>query len=421
MFRTSFFLLALATCASAIAGGPWPAVSELPARAELPDPLITFQGEKVVSKAQWTDVRRPELQDLFQHYMYGYLPPRPPQEQFKVVRTDENFLGGKAILKEIAISLGPDPVPKINLLLIVPKLKSGKAPVFVGLNFCGNHTVTKDPLVALPTSLVRDNCGGKDGKAVDAGRGLQEDVWNVDLIIDRGYALATFYQGDIDPDTPEFTDGIHPHYFQPGQTKPGQHEWGTIAAWAWGYHRVVDYLVTDNSIDATRIAAVGHSRNGKTALLAGAFDDRIKLVIPHQAGCGGSAPSRHKIGEQVKQINDRFPHWFNDEFALFNDQVDKLPFDQNCLVALCAPRPVLLSNAVEDTWADPDGQFQVLQGADAVYHLLGSKGLEPGAKPELGKLISSPLGYYLRAGKHSMNRDDWTAFLDFADKNFSDR
>jgi hypothetical protein len=173
--------------------------------------------------------------------------------------------------------------------------------------------------------------------------------------------------------------------------------------------------VTAPELDAKRIAVVGHSRLGKTALLAGAFDERIALVIPHQAGCGGTAPSRHKVGETVKQINDRFPHWFCDEFTKFNDQVERLPFDQHSLVALCAPRPVLFTNAVEDSWADPEGQYNVLAAASPVYRLLGVDGLAEGAYPPPGRLVKSRLGYWLREGKHSMNRDDWKIFLDFAD------
>jgi len=164
---------------------------------------------------------------------------------------------------------------------------------------------------------------------------------------------------------------------------------------------------------------VGHSRLGKTALLAAAFDERIALVVPLQAGCGGTAPSRGKVGESVKQINDRFPHWFNGTFKEFNDQPDRLPFDQHCLVALVAPRPVLFSNATEDTWANPAGQFQVLQAADPVYRFLGAGGLEAKEMPEVGKLIDSRLGYYIRPGKHSMTKDDWKGFLDFADKQLS--
>ena len=198
------------------------------------------------------------------------------------------------------------------------------------------------------------------------------------------------------------------------------YDWGAIAAWAWGLQRAVDYLVTDGALDPKRIAVVGHSRNGKAALLAGAFDERIALIIPLQAGCGGTAPSRGKIGESVKQINDRFPHWFNAEFKKFNEQPERLPFDQHGLIALCAPRPVLLSNAVEDTWANPAGQFEMLRAADPVYRLLGTDGLGAQQIPETGKLLDSTLGYYIRPGKHSMTREDWKIFLDFADKHFGE-
>jgi hypothetical protein len=165
---------------------------------------------------------------------------------------------------------------------------------------------------------------------------------------------------------------------------------------------------------------VGHSRLGKTALLAAALDERIALAVPLQAGCGGTAPSRTNDpkAESVKRINTSFPHWFDATFKEFNDQTDKLPFDQNCLVALCAPRPVLFANATEDAWANPPGQFEVLKTADPVYRLLGVEGLEAKQMPEVGKLVDSRLGYYIRPGQHSMTKDDWKVFLDFADKHF---
>jgi hypothetical protein len=241
-------------------------------------------------------------------------------------------------------------------------------------------------------------------------------VWNLDLAVSRGYAVATFYNGDIDPDRPDWSEGVHAAYFQPGQTEPAPHEWGTIAAWAWGIRRAVDYLALDPRIDEERIAVVGHSRLGKTALLAAAFDERIALAIPHQAGCGGTAPSRGTVGESVERINDSFPHWFNDNFTAFNQQPERLPFDQHSLVALCAPRPVLFSNAVEDQWANPNGQFDVLRAADPVYRFLGAEGLAEGAEPEVGQFTNSRLGYFLREGDHSMTREDWEVFLDFADK-----
>ncbi len=180
--------------------------------------------------------------------------------------------------------------------------------------------------------------------------------------------------------------------------------------------RAVDYLVQDPDIDASRIIVVGHSRLGKTALLAGAFDERIAMAIPLQAGMGGTAPSRGKVGESIKRINDSFPHWFNGAYKEFNTQPDKLPFDQHCLVALMAPRPVLFPNAVEDTWANPAGQFEVLKAAEPVYRLLKAGGLEAPQMPEVGKLSAGTLGYYIRPGKHSMTAQDWQVFLDFADR-----
>ena len=196
---------------------------------------------------------------------------------------------------------------------------------------------------------------------------------------------------------------------------------GTIAAWAWGFHRCMDYLVKDISVDPRRIAAVGHSRNGKTALLAAAMDDRIALAIPHQAGCGGSAPSRGRVGESVQRINTAFPHWFNAAYKEFNQSTDRLPFDQNALVALCAPRPVLFSNATEDQWANPAGQFEVLQAADPVYRFLGAGGLEAKSVPAEGVLSDGVLGYYIRPGKHSMTAGDWEIFLTFADHHMTAR
>jgi hypothetical protein len=317
----------------------------------------------------------------------------------------------------VQLKFGPEGAPGIALLLVVPNRRDRPAPVFLGLNFCGNHAALDDPQVALPAGWVRQSCAGcVDNRATEAGRGSQKNDWSIEASIDRGYAVATFYAGDIDPDKVDDVEGIHRFYFKPGQTEPGQHDWGTIAAWAWGLHRAVDYLASDRDLDPRRIAVTGHSRMGKTALLAGALDERIALVIPHQAGCGGTAPSRHDVGETVSQINKGFPHWFCREFKSFNAQVDRLPFDQHALVALCAPRPVLLTNAVLDTHADPLGQFRVLQAADPVYRFVGVDGLAADAAAESGRFIDSRLGYFLREGEHSITPEDWKVFLDFADK-----
>jgi hypothetical protein len=409
------FCTVLVLAAAAHAG--FPDVSKLPSHKALPDPLTMFNGDRVTTRDQWVHKRRPELKALFQYYMYGHLPPAPAKIASTVEREDHRYFGGKATMKQVTIAFGSPKVPRIHLLLVVPNDRRTPAPVFLGLNFCGNHTLVKDPSVALPTSWMPDHCPGcKDHRATEAGRGAQADVWSLEYVIGRGYAVATFYNGDIAPDHPGFSDGVFPHYLQKGEKRTGPHDWGAIAAWAWGLHRAVDYLRTDGDIDRDRIAVVGHSRLGKTALVAAAFDERIALAIPHQAGCGGTAPSRGKVGESVKQINDSFPHWFDDEFKKFNGRPDRLPFDQNCLVALVAPRPVLFTNGVEDTWANPEGQFDVLRAADPVYRFLGVEGLEATRMPKPGKLIDSRLGYHIRPGKHSMGPEDWKVFLDFADK-----
>ncbi len=397
----------------------FPEASKLPSRPEFPDPLVMFNGERVTSKEEWFSKRRPELKALFQHYMYGYMPAAPEKIESKIEWENRQALGGKAALKEIEIAFGSPEMPRIHLLLAVPNQRKGSAPVFVGMNFCGNHAVVKDPGVRLPTVWMYSNrIGVKDNRATEDARGTQIDVWALEQSIERGYAVATFYSGDIDPDRADVREGIQPYFQKKGESKSGPNDWGTIAAWAWGIHRAVDYLVTDKDIAKNRIAVVGHSRLGKTAILAAALDERIALAIPHQAGCGGTAPSRGKVGESVKQINDRFPHWFNGTFKEFNSQPERLPFDQHCLAALVAPRPLLFSNAMEDTWANPAGQFEVLKAADPVYRFLDAGGLDAQSMPEPGKLVDSKLGYYIRPGKHSMTKEDWQIFLDFADKHF---
>lgn len=427
MRRNVMLVLTLALAAWASSPSPaadepsarYPVASELPAREEMPDPLVNFAGERVRTRSQWTEERRPELKRLFQHYMYGVMPPAPRDPTFTVEREDRRFFDGKATKREVTISFGPAGSPRLQLLLVVPNDRKAPAPVFVGPNFAGNHTVVSDPSVALPTAWMSPGSPGvKDNRATEAGRGAQVDVWAIDDAVARGYAVATFYCGDVAPDHPGRADGVFPVFRDADRKDAADTEWGAVAAWAWGISRAVDYLVSDRDIDRERVAVVGHSRLGKATIVAAAFDERIALAIPHQAGCGGTAPSRGKVGESVKQINDRFPHWFDGVFKTFNDKVDHLPFDQNCLVALVAPRPVLLTNAVEDQWANPEGQFRVLKAADPVYRFLGAGGLESDEMPKVGQLVDSTLGFHIRPGKHSMGREDWKVFLDFADKQF---
>ena len=385
---------------------------QLPVIKEFPDPLTSFAGKRIATREEWFDERRRELRSLFEHYMYGDWPNIPTNVAGRLVRSDPKALGGKATLRELTVTIA-EGCPPIHLLLVTPNGAKGPVPAFVGMNFCGNHAIVKDSQMRIPDAWMYPGPGVHENRATEAGRGAQFDTWSVDQIIDRGYAFATFYNGDVDPDVPDKRGGMRPFL-----ASQGVHT-ATIAAWAWGISRVVGYLTTVREIDAGRIAVVGHSRLGKAALLAGATDDRIALVIPHQAGCGGSAPNRchNPKAETIERINSHFPHWFCDTFKQFNKQVERLPFDQHCLVALVAPRPVLLSNAVEDQWANPEGQFEILKAAEPVYRLLGADGAATEKIPESGKLIDSTLGYYIRPGPHSMTRGDWKIFLDFADKN----
>lgn len=413
--------LLLATFWQRAAAGDFPPPEELPRQPQFPDPLICRDGTPVTTPELWHTRRKPELQELFQHYMYGRLPPRPAQVRYTELFHDDKALGGRARLSEVRVHFEQPALRHVlHVLLVVPHTPT-RPPVFVGMNFCGNHTLLDDPRIHLPEGWVRNSCpGARNERATDEGRGGQQQVWNVDLLIERGYALASFYSGDIDPDTPDLLDGIGPAFARPGTAYPQPDDAGTIMLWAWGFHRVVDFLHDQAAalIDPQRIAVVGHSRNGKTALLAGALDERIALIVPLQAGCGGTAPSRtdDPRAESVQRINTAFPHWFCGNFKKFNEDPARLPFDQHCLIALCAPRPVFVPNAAEDLWANPSGQFELLRAATPVYRLLGVEGLAAEARPELHQRWDSRLGYYLRPGRHAMTRADWEAILAYADQ-----
>jgi hypothetical protein len=408
--------MSIVLTAPAVAADKFPPADQLPSRPEPPDPLVTLGGVRVTSTAQWDNVRKPELKELFQYYMYGYFPPAMPVTA-KVEKPDTPCLGGQATKREVVLSFGPPGTPPIHLLLVRPNKVHGLVPVFLGLSFTPISTVLREPGTPPP----------EDTRPQTKGRAPLPDVWNVEQTIDHGCAAAIFAAGELEPDDAKATTGIRRAWLKPGQTTFGPHDWGTIAAWAYGMHRAVDYLVTEPTIDKTKIIAVGHSRMGKATLLAAAFDERIAMAIPLQAGCGGTAPNRLAPGapadkiETVKRINDRFPHWFTGAFKDFNEHPDRLPFDQNCLVALCVPRPVLYSNATEDVWANPDGQFDMLRSADPVYKLLAKppSGLETLTRPPENQLSPGTLGYFIRPGRHSMTKDDWKIFLDYVVHHFA--
>ena len=407
------FLLALMISSTFAADFPEPA--QLPSSAAPPDLLAMRDGTRVVSRNDWERKRKPELRALLEHYEYGLIPAAPKKLEFRTLAENRPIFGGKAMLREIAIRY--DDRGEFALLVVVPAKHDKPVPCFVGINFNGNHALVDNPAVRIPDAQ----------RSREIPRGKEIDTWGLEQTIDRGYAVAAFFNGDIIPDDKVLAPDRLKEFVPPGHNAGDADAPATIACWAWGFMRSIDYLAKQPEIDAKRIAAVGHSRNGKTALLAAAMDDRIALVIPTQAGCGGTAPCRlpaalqnppdgKLVHETVQRINTSFPHWFCGNFKAFNEATDKLPFDQHALVALCAPRPVLFSNATEDEWANPAGQFDMLRAADPVYRLLSEEGCEAKEMPPVGKLLNSRLGYYIREGKHSMTKEDWAVWLDFADK-----
>ena len=420
--RFLFVIVAAAFIAASFASprrsaAEFPAFESLPVRPELPDPLTALDGTKITTKEQWQTLRKPELAALFQHYMYGHLP-AAPNITATITSSNDQFLAGKATMRQISIDLGPKDCPKIELLLVVPNKRSGAVPVILGLNFEGNHTVHADPSILLPKGWMPKGTGVENNRATDKGRGVQASRWEIENTIDQGFAVATIYYGDILPDKNDLNDGALPYFRKTKEASPTDVR--AIAAWAWGLHRAIDHLLTDKDIDGKKIVVFGHSRNGKAALVAGAFDERIAVTIAHQAGCGGSAPSRsiNPKSEPVKRINTVFPHWFNEHFKLFNDATDKLPFDQHCLVALCAPRPVLFTNGEKDQWADPAGQLRMLQAASPVYALHGVKGIDANAAAEHDKLIGDAMGYFIDPGAHTVTKEHWNVFIKFANQQF---
>ena len=390
--------------------------SKVPAY-ELPDPLTDSQGRPITSKDAWP-ARRREILEAFAREMYGRSPERPKRMWASVVEEGPAF-GGRARRRQVAISLTGHPDgPKMLMLLYVPLTVRIPVPAFLGLNFAGNHATTTDPAVRLPKSWMRKGPGVQDHRATERGRGTSRSRWPYDLVLERGYALATIYYGDIDPDFDDgFQNGIHPHYLRPGQKRPAPDEWGSIGAWAWGLSRALDYLQEAKDVDGDRVAVIGHSRLGKTALWAGAQDERFALVISNNSGCGGAALSRRRFGETVARINTSFPHWFCGNFKKYNDREDELPVDQHMLIALIAPRPCYVASATEDRWADPKGEFLAVRHARAVYALLLGHPVFPFEQmPPPGKSVGKVLGYHIRQGKHDITREDWRHYLDFADR-----
>jgi hypothetical protein len=354
--------------------------------------------------------------------MYGEFPDFELEtEVFKRPVTNIE-LGDKATQEEIALSIthGNRQI-KLTMLLTLPRQAPGPIPMFVGLNFYGNHVTSTNEEVSLNSNYVinSNNLGITNHIAGEDARGKRSSNWPVKMILEKGYGLATIHCADIDPDFDDgFQNGVH-SLLANGSNAERQ---GTISAWAWGLSRAMDYLETDDRIDDEKVAVIGHSRLGKAALWAGANDQRFALVISNNSGCGGAALSRRQIGETVEAINTNFPHWFCKNFKNYHNKEDDLPIDQHLLIALMAPRPVYVASASEDLWADPKGEYMSLSLSSPVYQLYGFEHLLKVSQPPVDEpLIVGKQGYHIRTGKHALTEYDWEQYLDFADKHFGRR
>lgn len=385
----------------------------------LPDVLTLTNGSKVATKKEWMKKRRPELLHLFETQIYGKAPARSKDLHFRLLNEDREALGGLATRKEVAVYLTRDEKHYLTVLIYLPNQRKEAVPMFFGINFKGNHAIHPDEGITFPSEERMIAYGRKRMFP----RGSAASRWPVEMLMEHGYGLATFYRGDIDPDFDDgFQNGVHPLYYQKGQTRPAENEWGTLAAWAWGMSCAMDYFEKDKGIDAKRIAIFGHSRLGKTTLWAGAIDPRFALVISNDSGCGGAALSRRRFGETVRAVNCQFTHWFCRNFWQYNDKEDTLPIDQHELIALMAPRPVYIASAEEDRWADPKGEFLSGLYASPVYELFGLPGLSVKEMPAVNQpVLSGTIGYHIRSGKHDINLYDWTQFVKFANQHLKKR
>lgn len=371
----------------------------------LPALLEATDGQKITTAAQWEQVRRPELLALFTEQVYGQMPDQPVEASYKLLENDRNALGGSATRKQVEITFRRNGLERKALLLMyLPNQVQAPVPVFLHFNFRGNQTVSTDPEI-LPSQYS------------DYERGNQSSRWPVEKIVAAGYGLVTVHYFDFFPDSPErYAESILPFFgYQSEQDLPadgGQ----AIAAWAWGYSRMMDYLETDRQVDASKVILMGHSRLGKTALWAGATDPRFAMVISNESGCGGAALSMRRIGETVNRINHAFPHWFCKNFRQYNREEDKLPIDQHELLALIAPRPLYVASAEEDRWSDPKGEFLSAAYAGEVYRLYGLQGLETTEMPAVNTSIHNRVGYHNRMGVHDVTDFDWDNYILFADK-----
>ncbi|SRR5579871_35116 len=422
--------LVLAICGFAIAGlaqvpeGPDNVVAGIPANYReanvgtytLPDALKLENGKPVKDAKTWTEKRRPELVKLYEENQFGRTPGRPDGQSFEVFEKSAPAFDGKAIRRQVTIYTTAKKAdgPHFDVLIYIPAAATKPVPLLLNLSFSANSATVEDPGVKPGEQWNRE----KKRVTAPAGGGLGHV--KVEPIIAAGLGFATVYYGDIDPDfLGGIPNGVRAPYLKAGQTEFAPDEWGTISAWAWGASRIMDYFETDKSIDAHRVALFGISRLGKTVLWTGAHDTRFAAVIASCSGEGGAALSRRNYGETIAHLTapTRYAYQFCANYGKFGQHVDQFPIDAHELVALIAPRPLLLQTGTTDGWSDPKGEFLAAVAAGPVFKLFGKQDLGTTEWPAAGMPILHDLGYYMHAGGHGALPADWEVFIKFLEQN----
>ncbi|HTG55017.1 MAG TPA: hypothetical protein VL943_02025, partial [Niabella sp.] len=332
---------------------------------------------------------------------------------FKVTEANAIALTGKAIRKQVTIYLSKDTSgPKAYLLYYLPVNTNHPPPLLLGLSFVTNAMAVDDPVLTL-------------GMAWEKGQRILQTNSNfkkvpIASLIDAGIGYATVYYGDIEPDFKGgLMHGVRKQFLKDGRQSFAADEWGAISAWSWGLSRIMDYLQTDKDIDNKRIALNGASRLGKTVLWTGVQDTRFALIIASISGEGGAALSRRNYGETIQMITDtgRYYYQFAPNYHSFSNRVNDLPMDSHMLIALMAPRPLLLQTGNEDYFSDPKGEFLAAQAAEPVYHLFQKRGLNKTDIPIAGDTsMLNTLGYYMHQGGHTILPEDYDIFIRFIQK-----
>jgi hypothetical protein len=383
----------------------------------LPDPMQLANGERVRDAKTWTAVRRPEIMRLFQENQHGVIPAARKAARYQVVDHEVMVFDGLAQRTQVRIRFSDRPdAPVIRVLLHVPVAAKRPVPTLLHIGFSPPALLLDQP--GLDVGQVWSSKTDTRIPDREAPKVLDFNAKTFQHFLERGYAVAYVYYGDIEPDyAGGAAHGVRSLFGpQGGPRQPD--EWGSLGAWSWGLSRVLDYLQTNSAVDGRQVALSGMSRLGKAVIWAGACDERFAVVIPMASGEGGCTISRRNYGETIADLTDpeRFPYWFAPRYADYAFDVPRLPVDGHMLVALIAPRPILQVCGSADTWSDPKGEFIASLAAKPVYELFGKRGIDLTTYPGPDTKSLNDMGYYLHDGPHTTLPADFAVMSAFLDK-----